>query len=185
MVEITTRIALASGAFNRLSNIWRSKTLSTVTKLRLFNSCVIPVLTYGCESWKCSAASEKKLLSFENKCLRKITNTHWSEFKSNDKLREETHQNYISDVIRKRRWSYIGHVLRSDENRIHRQSLSWTPSGKRARGRPKETLRRTIFREIKSKNINSIRELHQLALDRQNWRVLTSALCANFSTRGK
>ena len=124
-------------------------------------------------------------MSFENKCLHRITNTHWSEFKSNDKIREETHQNFITDVIRKRCWSYVGHDLRSDINRIHHQSLEWIPTGKRARGRPKETLRRTILRESTTINIHTIQELHRIALNRQNWRDLTSVLCANFSAKGK
>jgi hypothetical protein len=71
------------------------------------------------------------------------------------------------------------------KKRIHHQSFKWTPHGNRTWGRPKETLRRTIHREMKSMYINNFHQLQQLVFDRQNWRVMTSALCANFSTRGK
>jgi hypothetical protein len=47
--------------------------------MHLFNSCVIHVLSYSCKGWKYSSSSEKKLLNFENKCLCRITNTHWRE----------------------------------------------------------------------------------------------------------
>jgi hypothetical protein len=46
---------------------------------------------------------EEKLNAFENKCLRKITNTHWKDFNSNRTLREETKQELVSTFIKRRR----------------------------------------------------------------------------------
>ena len=183
--EISTRIALAANAFNRLSNIWKSKTLRKRTKLKIFNACVIPVLTYGCESWKSTITLDKKLDSFENKCLRRLLNLRWSDFKSNTQLRQETKQDYVSNFIRKRRWTYIGHALRMDQTRLPHQALFWAPEGKRKRGRPKETLRRTITKEGSSMGLSNIHDLHQVATNRQTWRAMTSALCATYSAKGK
>ena len=45
MKEINTRIAIAGNAFTKLTNIWKSKDLNTHSKIKLFRSCVIPVLT--------------------------------------------------------------------------------------------------------------------------------------------
>ena len=74
MKEINTRIAIAANAFTKLKNIWKSKDLNTHTKIKLFRSCVIPILTYGCESWKSTSQIDKKFDSLENKCLRKLLN---------------------------------------------------------------------------------------------------------------
>ena len=41
----------------------------------------------------------------------------------------------------------IGHVLRQNRNSHTNIALSWTPEGKRKRGRPKTTWRRTVERE--------------------------------------
>ena len=41
----------------------------------------------------------------------------------------------------------IGHILRRDRNVNTNIALSWTPEGKRRRGRPKTTWRRTVERE--------------------------------------
>ena len=183
--EISTRIALASGAFNKLSNIWKSKTLSKHTKLKIFNSCVIPVLTYGCESWKSTVALDKKLDNFENKCLRRILNLHWTDFRTNTQLRQETRQDTVSNFIRKRRWSYIGHVLRMDRSRLPCQALIWAPVGKRKRGRPRETLRRTIIREGSFGGPVNVQDLQQMAANRQTWNAMTTALCATLGSRGK
>ena len=74
--EINTIIALASNTFNRLINIWKAKSISIKTKLKLYNACILPVLTYGRESWKSTSQIEKRLDSFENKCLRKIATSN-------------------------------------------------------------------------------------------------------------
>ena len=44
----------------------------------------------------------------------------------------------------------IGHVLRQNRNSHTNIALSWTPEGKRKRGRPKTTWRRTVERERNS-----------------------------------
>ena len=111
MKEINSHIAIAASAFTKLTNIWQSQDLSICTKVKLFRSCVIPVLTYGCESWKSTKKIDKKLDSFENKCLRKLLKVKWSDFVSNNTVRDRTHQQPVSNIIRKRRWKYLGHVL--------------------------------------------------------------------------
>ncbi|VDO97386.1 unnamed protein product [Schistosoma margrebowiei] len=67
--------------------------------------------------------------------------------------------------IRKRRWKWIGHTLRKSSNGITRQAPTWNPEGKRKRGRPKNTLRREIEADMKSKN-NNWEELGKFAQDR-------------------
>ena len=184
MKEINTRIAFAGNAFTKLTNIWKSKDLNTHTKIKLFRSCVIPVLTYGCESWKSSSQIDKKLDSFENKCLRKLLNIKWSDFITNNIVRDKTNQEFVSNIVRKRRWKYLGNVLRSDEKRLNRQVLVWSPEGKRKRGRPKSTLRKTILQESTQIGCNTIQDLQLLATNRTTWRCKTSALCAAFGTKG-
>jgi hypothetical protein len=161
---------------NNLQTSGDQNHLSIKQNLSLFNSCILPVLTYGCEIWKSTKLIEEKLNAFENKCLRKITNTHWKEFKSNRTLREETKQELVSTSIKICRWKYLGHLLRMDKRRLHRQAFNWTLAGTRRRERPRETLRRTIIRESANINVN-ILDLQELAKDRRCWRDMISALC--------
>ena len=53
----------------------------------------------------------------------------------------------ISELVKMRRWTWIGHILRKDANNNCRIALTWTPEGRRKRGRPKESWRRTVERE--------------------------------------
>jgi len=53
----------------------------------------------------------------------------------------------ITEEKQRRRWRWIGHVFRCPPSAIPKVALSWTPAGKRSRGRPKETWRRTVEAE--------------------------------------
>ena len=110
--------------------------------------------------------------------------TKWSDFITNNILRDKTNQEFVSNIVRKRRWRYLGHVLRSDEKRLNRKILMWSPEGKRKRRRPKFTLRKTIPQESTQMGCNTIQDLQLLATNRTTWRCKTSALCAAFGTKG-
>ena len=46
-------------------------------------------LSYGSECWYSTKAIEEKLITFENKCLQKIMNIRWHEFKTIKNKRNE------------------------------------------------------------------------------------------------
>jgi len=54
---------------------------------------------------------------------------------------------------------------------IPRVALRWTPDGRRKKGRPKETWRRTVEKEMKE-NSWTWGHLEQQALDRSQWRLM-------------
>jgi len=60
---------------------------------------------------------------------------------------EATGSTPVSVLIRVRRWRWLGHVLRKSPDNISRTALTWAPEGKRRRGRPRETGRRTVEKE--------------------------------------
>ena len=86
---------------------------------------------------------------------------------------EEVH----SELVRKRRWTWIGHVLRMDNNCLPRVALKWAPEGKRKKGRPKETWRRTVEKERMAMGFNSWVEAGLAAANRVSWRS-TYECCA-------
>ena len=119
----------------------------------------------------------QKLEVFQRKCLRRILRIFWPNVISNEDLYAETHTQPIDEVIRKRRWRWIGHVLRRPPDAISRVAIRWTPAGKRKRGRPKETWRRTVETEMKA-NGWTWNTIENSARDREQWRSLVGALCA-------
>ena len=119
------------------------------TKLRLFNATVRSVLLYGSEIRKGLKEIESKLRVFESNCVRKIMNIKWYE----EEVRRRSGQQSVIQKWEIQRWRYYGHMLRKSEERLPKQALSWTPEGRRRQGRPKDTWRKTIQRDVHSKNL--------------------------------
>ena len=81
-------------------------------------------------------------------------------------------------------WRWLGHAIRKDRESITRAVLRWTPdSGRRKRGRPRQTWRRTIEAEMKTVR-KTWKELEKTAMDREQWKSLVSALCATWAQWG-
>ncbi|PVD19793.1 hypothetical protein C0Q70_20284 [Pomacea canaliculata] len=75
----------------------------------------------------------------------------WPNIITNEELLRGTETESITTQVQQRRWRWIGHVLRQQTADLSRVDLRWTPDGRRKRGRPKETWRRTVEREMKGK----------------------------------
>ncbi|XP_065573351.1 uncharacterized protein LOC136035457 [Artemia franciscana] len=146
--ETKRRIGQATGACNRLKSIWRSNKCSMRLKLRLFNSNVLSILLYVSECWKINTQLEKRILAFENMSLRRVLNSSWQQKITNAEISRKTGQPPVIEWLKRRLWTYLEHVLRMEESHLPRTTYEWKPDGRRKRGRPKNTLRRTNDRDI-------------------------------------
>ena len=178
MKDLKNRLSKARGAFVRLKKTWRSNNISRRTKLKLFKTLVVPVLLYGSETWKMNKRENKEVDVFQNKCLRQILRIHWEDHTSNEKLLENADMKPLSAEVRWRRWKMIGHILRQDRENHNNTAMTWAPEGKRKRGRPKTTWRRTVEKERREAGWNSWDEARVTAADRKRWRESVEALCA-------
>jgi hypothetical protein len=77
--------------------------------------------------------------------------------------------------VRKRKRGWLGHRLRKTPVDLTTQALEWNPQGKRRRGRPKNTWRRTMLEEAKEIN-QTWAEIK--AENRVRWKILVEALCS-------
>ena len=177
--DISNRLCKAKAQFRRLRKIWSSSSFSIQTKVKLFNSLVMSVLTYGSETWKTRERDKKKLDTFQNRCLRQLLRVRWPEKISNEELHRRTRTIKVSETITRRKWKWIGHVLRMDDSRICTTALTWQPEGKRRVGRPKTTWRRTTEQERSELGWNSWASARAVARDRCRWRQCIRALCAS------
>ena len=178
MKDLKNRLSKARGAFIKLKKIWSSKAISRRTKLRLYKTLVVPVLLYGCETWKMNKGDNKAVDVFLNKCLRRILNIQWQDHISTEELLRRANMNPLSEEVKWRRWKMIGHILRQDQNNDCNTAMTWAPEGKRRRGRPKTTWRRTVEKERDEAGWTSWAEARTSAADRVKWRRSVEALCA-------
>jgi hypothetical protein len=92
-------------------------------KVRIYNTIILPVVLYGCETWSLTVREDHKLRVFENRVLRRIFEPKWDRVTRGwRKLHnEELHNSYSSPsiirIIKSRRMKWAGHVARMGEKR--------------------------------------------------------------------
>ena len=102
--DVRARIGKARAVSLQLKNVWSSKDL---TKVRIFNSNVKPVLLYGSETWRTTVATTKKVQTFINSCLRRILRIRWPITINNEGLWQRTNQRPADAEIMMRRWRWM------------------------------------------------------------------------------
>ena len=175
--DIIERLGKARNAFRMLNPVWKSQQYKLNTKLKLNRNCVLFTLLYGSECWRMIESDLCKLSSFHTKSLRKIARIFWPRYISNEDLLEQCQQETMETIIIRRRWRWIGHVLRKEQDAIPRVAVQWRPEGHRKRGRPKTTWRRTVEAEAAAMG-QSWGTLRMLAQDREQWKEFVAALIA-------
>ena len=178
--DLSNRINKARATFIRLKKIWNSKSIKRNTKLRLYKTLVKPVLLYGAEAWKMTQADNKKLDTFQSKCLRRILQIKWQDHVSNEDVMKRANVKEISRVVKERRWKFIGHTLRKEQGNDCVTAMTWAPEGKRKRGRPRETWRKTVEKERKNVGWTTWNQVRTIAMDRKKWREQVEALCTKW-----
>ncbi|GFS14912.1 hypothetical protein ElyMa_004918900 [Elysia marginata] len=147
------------------------------TKLKLYTSNVRAVLLYASETWRTNRRIENKLRGFEGRCLTRILGIRWEHRVTNKEISERTDIRPIVEEVKKRRWRWLGHILRMSKSRHPLIALTWNPQGARKKGRPQGTWRTSVESE-RVESGKTWNELNWLAQDRCEWRKFVGALCA-------
>ena len=139
--EILSRMAKAQSSLSRLKPVWKDNHISVKSKIRLLRSLVISVFLYASESWTLDAYLQKRISSFEMRCLRKLLSIDYRDHVTNESVRNRvtseigTHQNLL-EIVKSRKLKWFGHTVRSDG--LAKTCLQGTVSGGRSRGRPRK-----------------------------------------------
>ena len=73
--DVETRIQQAVRVFGSLKAYWSDKRLNRKLKIRLFKARILPIVTYGCESWTITRKILKNLRGFAARCFSSIAPT--------------------------------------------------------------------------------------------------------------
>ena len=150
--------------------------------MRIFSTNLKSVLLYDCETWKTTNQITRRLQTFINKCLRRIMNIKRTDQITNEELWSITKQKLIEIRIKRRKWNWIGHILRKEAGAIEKTAMDWNPQGYRRRDKPKRTWRRTTTDEIRNTG-RSWNEVKGIAGDRNACKLFMDALCSTRSKR--
>jgi hypothetical protein len=136
-VEESTR--LAAWVFSRLWStiIWTNHDITRPLKVRIYQSLILPIATYGAESWVLRKSDCQKLEVFEMRCLRTILGVNLLDKIRNDEIRHRLNiKSTITEVVSRRRLKWFGHVVRMPQHRLPYQAYMQDFSSRRQPGRP-------------------------------------------------
>ena len=113
--DISRRKGLTEDGIRNLEKIFKSNRLSQKTKVRVFNAYISSIFLYNSELWAITPSIIDKVESFHRRLLRKELNIKWARIETNENLYNRTKVEKWSKIIKQRRLSWLGHLLRLDE----------------------------------------------------------------------
>ena len=77
-----------------LDSILKSRDITLPTKVHLVKAMVLPVVTYGCESWAKKKTEHQRIDAFELWCWRRLLRVPWTARKSKQSILKDINPEY-------------------------------------------------------------------------------------------
>jgi endonuclease/exonuclease/phosphatase family metal-dependent hydrolase len=187
--EIPVRIARASSIFAAFKHFWARPDIRTKTKTRIYCATVRATLLYATETWPIKLDQLRKMEAFDHRCLRRIAKVRWSDFITNEYVRQRCGLKHpLAAMMILRRWKWIGHVMRMPDSRLPYKTFTSLqgPTWKRPKGGVRQTTQRYFHKKAedlimipfnlgrKKFNDSWLKHLRTIASDRGQWRIISN-----------
>jgi len=173
--DISRRSAITRAAMQSLENqIWRSM-LAISTKLKLYNTCILPISLYGSDCWAISKTDARKIDALDQWCLRMLLGINGTNFVRNDDVRRLTKQPKLTAIIQSRRLTLFWHIMHKDDNADAKRILLASPPAdwRRQLGRPRITWLSTVQQDLKQHQLTLL-EAADLDQNCALWRMMST-----------
>ena len=102
-------------------------------KRQVYNSCVLPAMTYGADTWTLTKQTHNKLAAAQTKMERSMLNITYKDRKTNIWVRDGSKVIDIISNVRQMKWSSAGHINRLKNDRRTSRVTTWKPYDKKIR----------------------------------------------------
>lgn len=175
--EVNRRIQLGWAAFGKLRNIFSSK-IPQCLKTRVFDQCVLPVMTYGAETWSLTMGLIRRLKVTQRAMERAMLGVSLRDRIRNEEIRRRTKVTDIARRIARLKWQWAGHIARRTDGRWGRRVLEWRiRTGRRSVGRPPTRWTDDLVKVAGSRWMRA-------AQDRMSWRSKGEAYVQQWTSSG-
>ena len=157
--DVKRRIAMAMNRMGQLRHVFNAS-LPFNLKMKIYKTAVCSLLTYGSEAWNLDESTLAMLNGANARCL--------SRFTGKDAHAEASARSRSFDLtlaIRKRRFKWLGHILRMQGSRLVKLAVAVQHS---------QGLRGNIFMDIPGQF--SFKAICRLAQNRKVWRQMSCRL---------
>ena len=132
--EIKRRLLLGRKVMNILGSIFKSRDITSPTKVHLVKAMVFPVVMYGCESWTIKKAEHRRIDAFELWCWRRLLRVPWTARRSNQSIVKEISSGCsLEGLMLKLKLQYFGHLMRRTDS-FEKTLMLEKIEGRRRRG---------------------------------------------------
>ncbi len=104
------------------------------TKIKVFESSIIPVLTYGAQTWACTKNRTKKINTTQNATLGNILKIKIEDRVSISEIVKLTKVKKVGRISKRLKLKYAGHIARESGGKWNKYPILWEPKIKRRRG---------------------------------------------------
>ncbi|GBP76676.1 Putative uncharacterized transposon-derived protein F52C9.6 [Eumeta japonica] len=133
--EIDRRISNTWKRYWSLKEITKNEAIPMAIKNKLYNTCILSCLTYGCQTWPTTSKNNQKLIVCQRNMERRMLNIRLQDRWTTLKIRKRTKVRDVLKNIRKLKWNWTGHTMRTNKEKWTKDVLEWYPrNGKRKRG---------------------------------------------------
>ena len=133
--ELQRRIMAGWAAYTKHRAIFKSN-LAICLKRQVYNSCVLPAMTYGVETWTLTNLAQHNFAAAQTKMEKSMLNITYKDRKTNIWVRERTKILDIINTVRNIKWSWAGHTNRLKDDRLTSRATTWRPWQEKRQGRP-------------------------------------------------
>ena len=93
-------------------NVLKSRDITLPTKVHIVKALVLPMVTYGCESWTVKKAEHQKIDDFELWCWRRLLRVPSTARRSNQSILKGINLEYsLEGQMLRLKFQYFGHLM--------------------------------------------------------------------------
>lgn len=174
--EIKNRINKAWRCFWSLKHILKGP-FPLNSKQKVMDMCVLPTLTYACQTWAPTKTEMTKIRSCQRKMERYILNIKLMDKINSKSIRSRTNMLDALYMCKKLKWKWAGHIIRARNERWSTKITKWYPRNeKRRRGR-----QITRWRDEITAFQGPL--WPRIARDREEWRKLGQSFCEQCASK--
>ena len=110
--EIKKCLFLGRKAVTNPDSVLKSRDVTLLTKVCIFEAMVLPVVIYRCESWTIKKAEHGRTDTFESCCWRRLLRVPWTARWSNQSILKEINPEYLLEgLMLQLKLQYFGHLM--------------------------------------------------------------------------
>ena len=160
-----------------LDNILKSRDITLLTKVKLVQVMVFPVVGYGCESWTIKKAERWRTDGLNMCCWIRPLRVLWTARRSNQSILKEINPKYsLEGLVLKLKLQYVGHPMRKADS-LEKTLMLGKIEGRRRR----EWQRMRWLNDISDSMDMSLNKVQEIVKDREVWHAAVHGVAKSWT----